>query len=128
VTEPSTTLAPAYRALALQVTTRAINGMARHHARPAIALSIDRLGRQIVAAVGWLGGDTRLVVLPEYVLTGFPMDEPIPAWADRAAFDPSGPEYEAFGAITSRPRHDRNDPRRGHGDQGGNATACPARG
>jgi predicted amidohydrolase len=42
------------------------------------------------------------VVLPEYVLTGFPMGEPIPAWADLAALDPDGPEYDAFGAIAQR--------------------------
>lgn len=102
MTQASTALAPAYRALALQVATRAVNGMARADARAAIASSIDRLGGQIAAAVAWHGADTRLVVLPEYVLTGFPMGEPIPAWADLAALDPTGPEYEALGAIAQR--------------------------
>ncbi len=94
--------APAYRALALQVRTQAVNGMAREDARTAITAAIERIGRQCAAAVAWHGPDTRLVVLPEYVLTGFPMGEPVPAWADLAALDPAGPEYEALGAIAQR--------------------------
>jgi predicted amidohydrolase len=93
---------PAYRALALQVHTRAVNGIARDDARAAIAAAIERIGRQAAAAVAWHGPDTRLVVLPEYVLTGFPMGETVPAWADLAALDPGGAEYEALGAIAQR--------------------------
>jgi predicted amidohydrolase len=93
---------PAYRALALQVRTRAVNGLSRDDARAAIASAIERVGEQVAAAVAWHGPDTRLVVLPEYVLTGFPMGEPVPAWADLAALRPDGREYEALGAIAQR--------------------------
>jgi predicted amidohydrolase len=93
---------PAYRALALQTRTHAVNGMGRDDARAAIAASIDRIGRQVTAAVAWHGPDTRLVVIPEYVLTGFPMGEAIPEWADLAGLAPDGPEYEALGAIARR--------------------------
>lgn len=94
--------APAYQAVALQVETRAVNGMPVAQARAAIAAGIDRIGRQAAAAVAWHGPDTRLVVLPEYALTGFPMGEPVPAWADLAGLDPAGPEYEALCAVAQR--------------------------
>jgi predicted amidohydrolase len=95
-------LSPAYRALALQTRTVAVNGMGRDDARAAIAAAIARIGRQIAAAVAWHGPDTRLVVLPEYAFTGFPMGESIPAWADLAGLAPDGAEYEALGAIAQR--------------------------
>lgn len=94
--------APAYRALALQVRTRTVTGMGRAQARAAISAAIDRIGQAAQAAIGWHGADTRLVVLPEYVLTGFPAGEPVPAWAERAAVDPGGPEYEALGNLAQR--------------------------
>ena len=102
MTEVSTVLTPAYRALALQIRTVAINGMPREDARASIAAAIDRIGQQIMAAVAWYGSDTRLVVLPEYALTGFPMSESIAGWAELAGIDPDGPEFEALGAIAQR--------------------------
>jgi predicted amidohydrolase len=102
VTDESTVVGPAYRALALQTRTVAINGMGADDARAAIGAAIERIGRQIAAAVAWHGPDTRLVVLPEYAFTGFPMGKPIPAWAALAGLDQDGPEYEALGAIARR--------------------------
>lgn len=93
---------PAYQALALQVRTRAVTGLARDEARAAIGAAIERIGRQAAASLAWHGPDTRLVVLPEYALTGFPMRESVPAWAELAALDPAGPEYEALGALARR--------------------------
>jgi predicted amidohydrolase len=92
----------AYRALALQVQTRAVNRLSRDDARALMREAIERIARQLAAALAWHGADTRLVVLPEYVLTGFPMGEPVPAWADLAALDPDGPEYELLGAVAAR--------------------------
>jgi len=66
-----------------------------------MAEAIERTGRQVRAAKGFLGQDVRLVVLPEYFLTGYPLGESIPEWADKAALAPDGPEYEALGRIAS---------------------------
>jgi predicted amidohydrolase len=45
------------------------------------------------------GVDVRLVVLPEYFLTGFPMAESVAEWRDKAVLEIDGPEYAALGAI-----------------------------
>lgn len=92
--------APAYRALALQVTCQAINPLPdRDSARACMRSTIERLARQIRASKAYIGGDLRLVVLPEYFLTGFPMGDTLEAWADKAALEIDGAEYEALGAI-----------------------------
>lgn len=66
-----------------------------------MAASIARLRTQITASIGFIGRDCRLVVLPEYALTGHPIGEPLAVWRDRAALEVDGPEYEALGAIAS---------------------------
>lgn len=93
-------LAPAFRALALQTACHAVNGSSdAAEARARIARNIDRIGHQIRAAKGFIGADVKLVVLPEYFATGFPLGEPLPTWADKAAFDIDGPEYARLGRI-----------------------------
>ncbi|MFD0479618.1 nitrilase-related carbon-nitrogen hydrolase [Nonomuraea thailandensis] len=82
----------AYTALALQVETRAGAG---------IGAAIDRIAAQVGGSKAWLGPELRLVVLPEYVLTGFPVRESPAQWRDRAALDPGGPEYRALGAVAA---------------------------
>ena len=90
----------AYRALALQATCHSVNGAAdRGEARERMMSSIARLRRQITSSVAFIGPDCHLVVLPEYVLTGHPVGEPLNVWSDRAAIDPDGPEYEGLAAI-----------------------------
>jgi len=96
MTEPD----PAYRALALQTACFAVNRCPdRASARARMLESIERIGRQVRAAKAFLGPDLRLVVLPEYFLTGYPLGETIPGWADKAALDPGGPEYETLGRL-----------------------------
>jgi predicted amidohydrolase len=91
---------PAYRALALQIACRAVNHCTdRASARTRMSDSIDRVGRHVRAAKAFHGTDLRLVVLPEYFLTGYPLGESIPEWADKAALSPDGPEYEALAQI-----------------------------
>jgi predicted amidohydrolase len=90
----------AFTALALQVTTRAVNAAADPRAE--IAAAVERIGTQVAASKAWLGAELRLVVLPEYVLTGFPMRESFAEWRERAALDPGGPEYRALGEIAAR--------------------------
>ncbi|MDA8368908.1 MAG: hypothetical protein M0026_03460 [Nocardiopsaceae bacterium] len=91
-----------YRALALQTACHAVNDhVDTPAARDAINESIDRIHKETIAAKRTIGQDLRLVVLPEYVLTGPPMGEPLPVWAERAALDPDGPEYRRLGQLAS---------------------------
>ncbi|MFE3450677.1 nitrilase-related carbon-nitrogen hydrolase [Nonomuraea sp. NPDC059194] len=87
----------AFRALALQVRTEAVNGSAEP--RALVDSAIGRIAAQTAAAKAWIGPDLRLVVLPEYVLTGFPFGESVAEWRTKAALDPDGPEYLALGEI-----------------------------
>jgi len=90
----------AYTALALQTRCDAINRCATAEAaRASMAASIARIRAQIRSSRAFIGPELKLVVLPEYVLTGFPMGEPITVWAERAALVIDGPEYAALGEI-----------------------------
>lgn len=71
-------------------------------ARAIMGSTIDRLDRQVGASKGFAGSDVKLVVLPEYCLTGFPMGEPLSVWAERAACEPDGAEEQRLGAIAQR--------------------------
>lgn len=95
----------AYKALALQVTCHAINqSRDRQEARSLMQAAIRRLGQQIAASLAFIGSDCRLVVLPEYFLTGFPMTESLADWAEKACLEIAGAEYEALGNIAQRHR------------------------
>ena len=90
----------AYRAVALQLACHAVNRCPdRASARARMAESLARIARQVRAARAFLGSDVRLVVLPEYFLTGYPLGESVPGWREKAALDPDGPEYEALSRI-----------------------------
>jgi deaminated glutathione amidase len=91
-------LRPCYQALALQTTCRAINRCEdTAAARARMAENIERVGRQVAAAKAFLGPELKLVVVPEYFLTGYPLGDTLPAWADKAALDVDGPEYARLG-------------------------------
>jgi len=92
----------AYRALALQTTCHAVNGARdRVEARAIMRETISRLAQQIAASIAFIGRDCRLVVLPEYFLTGFPVREGFAEWSDKACIEADGPEYAALGRIAS---------------------------
>lgn len=91
-----------YQAVALQLGCQAVNGMEVAEAREKINTNIDRMGWQVGGSKAFIGADTRLVVLPEYLLTGFPFGESISAWKAMAAIDPDGPEYDAMAAIAQK--------------------------
>ena len=89
-----------YRALALQSECRAVNAArSRVEAMAQVQASIAILSRQIVASIAFIGADCRLIVLPEYFLTGFPMGESIAEWRDKACLEIDGPEYAALAKI-----------------------------
>lgn len=84
--------------LALQVTCHAVNRCTDiPAARSRMMDSIARIQDQIIASKRFIGPDVRLVVLPEYFLTGFPMGEGPALWAEKAALAMDGPEYKALG-------------------------------
>jgi len=89
-----------YIALALQTSCFAVNGDADASiSRARMAETISRIGSQIAASKRFIGPDVRLVVLPEYFLTGFPMGEAAAAWAQKAALAVDGGEYRALGDV-----------------------------
>lgn len=95
-----------YTALALQVSTACVNGCGdRASARLQMLDNIERAGRSIAASKAFInqysGAPPRLVVLPEYFMTGFPMGDTIAGWRDKAAIAIDGPEYTALAAIAS---------------------------
>ena len=88
-----------YTALALQTTCQAINRAGDvAAARQMMRANIDRVGLQIRAAKQFIGPDVRLVVLPEYFASSYPLGDPLPVWAARAAWALDGPEYAALAA------------------------------
>ncbi|MEZ5564655.1 MAG: nitrilase-related carbon-nitrogen hydrolase [Gammaproteobacteria bacterium] len=92
-----------YTALALQLACDSVNRDDPQSARQRIARSIERFGEAVRDTTAFLkvfnGRPVKLVVLPEYFLTGFPLGESFAEWKSKAALDPDGPEYESLGRI-----------------------------
>jgi predicted amidohydrolase len=92
-----------YRALALQTRCDAINSISDVAAcRAQMRKTIERIDRQIAAAKQFSGDDLKLVVLPEYFLTSFPIGPDLPTWAARACLAPDGAEYKALGEVAKK--------------------------
>ncbi|MEV0973549.1 nitrilase-related carbon-nitrogen hydrolase [Microtetraspora glauca] len=90
----------AFRAVALQSACHAVNRAESPGAsRDLIRAAIDRVHDQISATQRFVGG-LKLVVLPEYLLTGHPIGEPLPEWCERAALAPDGEEYARLADIS----------------------------
>ena len=99
--------AASYTALALQVACDAVNqDSTRESARARMRASIKRIGRFLAGSRGFIrmynGTELKLVVLPEYFLTGFPMGESLSEWRAKAAIDPDGPEHDALAELAQR--------------------------
>jgi predicted amidohydrolase len=95
-----------YTALALQIATRCVNQCPDKAS--ARQLMLENVARMRTAVAGshaftrqYSGEAPRLIVLPEYCLTGFPMGDSVPGWRDKAALAIDGPEYEALGKIAA---------------------------
>jgi predicted amidohydrolase len=98
-----------YQALALQITTRSVGHLPDAGAtRAAMAENIGRIGASAAASIAFIarydGTTVRLVVLPEYSITGAPTAGPFSAWRARAAVEMNGPEYDELGAIAEKLR------------------------
>lgn len=64
-----------------------------------MAAAVERIGRVVEGLRLTSGGTAKLIVLPEYLLTSFPMGMSMKQWMDWAVVDVSGPEYERLAAI-----------------------------
>jgi predicted amidohydrolase len=110
-----------YSALALQTRCDAVNqDTTKEAARARMAAAIARVSSQIGAAKGFLKGfngyDLKLVVLPEYWMTSFPLGETREQWQDKAAIDMQGADADFIAAIAHKhgiflcSNHYENDP------------------
>ena len=96
-------VAEGYWACALQTINDCVTVDAtREAAHERVLRSLARIDVQMAGAKRWVGADLKLIVLPEYVLTGPPWGEPIDVWAHKAAFEMDGPEYEALAALAEK--------------------------
>lgn len=101
--EASTDNIESFRALALQVTCYAVNKAANRPSACALMQNtINRLAQQIAASIAFIGVDCRLIVLPEYFLTGFPMGESLSVWAEKACVEMAGARGGDFSALDLR--------------------------
>ncbi|MEN9810505.1 MAG: hypothetical protein RLZZ488_2072 [Pseudomonadota bacterium] len=92
-----------YQALALQIRCHAVNLCAdSESARAHISAQIARIGKMVTANKAFVGPQCKLIVLPEYVLTGFPMQENFQQWREKACINVDGPEIEALCAIAQK--------------------------
>ncbi|MDJ0620773.1 MAG: nitrilase-related carbon-nitrogen hydrolase [Calothrix sp. MO_192.B10] len=92
-----------FRALALQIDCHAVNRVRDNtQARNLIQDNINRLDTQIAGSLAFIGPDCRLIVLPEYVLTGFPMGDSFDVWAKKACLEMKGAEYDALSQIAQK--------------------------
>lgn len=93
-----------YAAVAMQLAARSVERAPdRAAARNMMMETIATLGPKLRSASVFIeqygGAPVRLAVLPEYLLTSYPGRISIPEFADRAALEIDGPEYEAMGKI-----------------------------
>ncbi len=91
-----------YTALALQTRCDTVNKLDKARARKAMLATIDRIDEQIRGSLVLTGPSLKLVVLPEYFMTGYPVGETIEGWADKAAIAVAGPEYDALSALAQK--------------------------
>jgi len=92
----------AYTALALQTRCFAINKLSADDARNKMMENIDRIGGHIRGSKGFVGPSVKLVVLPEYFASSFPLGESFSSWQQKACFEIDGKEYEALGKIAQQ--------------------------
>ena len=92
-----------FQALALQLKAEAVNqANDRQEARSLIQASINRIAQQIAASKAFIGPNCKLVLLPEYFLTGFPMAESLISWAEKACLEMTDSIYDRLGEIAQK--------------------------
>lgn len=96
-----------YSVVAMQLAARSVeNTPDKAAARAQMLAMIGELESKIRSATIFIqqyaGNPVKLAVLPEYLLTSYPGRISIPEFADKAALEVDGPEYEALGAMAQR--------------------------
>lgn len=96
-----------YAAVAMQLAARSVEKTAdRGEARAQMLAMIGEIETKIRSATIFIqqyaGSPVKLAVLPEYLLTSYPGRISIPDFADKAALEVDGPEYEALGAMAQK--------------------------
>ena len=95
--------ATSYTALAMQAKCYAINQYkSRNEVIQSMKETLDRLDIQIFGAKKFIGSHLRLVVLPEYFMTSYPMGESIEAWKDKACIPQNHELFDQIGDICKK--------------------------
>lgn len=89
-----------YTALALQIKCHAIN---KHTSRDGVISemkrTLDRINYHIGGAKKFIGPHLKLVVLPEYFMTSYPMGEGIMGWREKACISKDHEIFDIIGDI-----------------------------
>lgn len=93
-----------FAAVALQLAARSVERQSdRKGASAQMVAMVEEIGVKLRSSAIFIqqygGTPVRLAVLPEYVLTSYPGRISIPDFAEKAALDIDGPEYEALGKV-----------------------------
>lgn len=96
-----------YSAVAMQLAARSIENApdkatARTQMMDLIKEVEGKIRSSCIFIQQYAGNPVKLAVLPEYLLTSYPGRISIPDFADKAALEINGPEYEAMGAMAQR--------------------------
>jgi len=96
-----------YAAVAMQLAARSVEKMPdKAAARKQMLAMIGEVETKIRSATIFIqqygGSPVKLAVLPEYLLTSYPGRISIPDFADKAALEVDGPEYEALGGMAQK--------------------------
>jgi predicted amidohydrolase len=99
MSEPKT-----YAAVALQIAARSVERTPdKDAARKQMLETISSIAPKLRSAAIFIqqygGAPVKLAVLPEYFLTSYPGRISIPDFADKAALEIDGPEYDALGKV-----------------------------
>lgn len=100
------TIIKPYSAFALQSVCDAVNQDGNvEAAHDRIKRNLDRIAQEVRATMGWTtlfqGLAPRLAVLPEYVLTGFPIREGVKDWRAKATFEPESFVHKGLADIAA---------------------------
>lgn len=91
-----------YIALAMQSPCYAVNKCeGKQQAREQILSTIKKLNTQVSASKRFMGNKVKLVVFPEYFLTGFPMGDSVKKWQEFACLEKDGVEYQELCKLAS---------------------------
>ena len=91
-----------YVALALQKKCHGVSRLEKEEARTSMMDSIQNIGKQIFASKLFIGQDVKLVVLPEYFLTGYPMGDPVSIWQEKACIKEGDEFFQALAEIAKK--------------------------